>query len=403
MTAGALVRLAIAILLLSAAEPAAAASRYRAIELGILPGTNSNTSAFSINEAGQIVGASWTPDGDYHACLWENGTITDLGTLPGYSGSSAYAINEAGQIVGSSGTGGSDDHWHACLWEDGTITDLGTLPGAERSAAYGVNNSGQIVGWSDVEPFGQHACLWEDGTITDLGTLSASPWECNCSIAEDISDLGQIVGSSGSASGFPRACLWQRAISFPDVSGDFWAYDEIMACVDAKVVNGYEDGLYHPEYEVTRDQMAVYIARALVIPSGDAGIPDGPATPTFPDVPANHWAYKQIEYAVSQGVVQGYEDGTYHPEYEVTRDQMAVYVARSMVAPTGEAALADYVPADPRNFPDVPSEFWAWKHVEYCVENGVVQGYEDGLYHPEIVVTRDQMAVYVARAFGLAM
>jgi hypothetical protein len=40
--------------------------------------------------------------------------------------------------------------------------------------------------------------------------------------------------------------------------------------------------------------------------------------------------------------------------------------------------------------------------VEYCVEHGVVQGYEDGLYRPERVVTRDQMAVYVARAFELA-
>ena len=39
--------------------------------------------------------------------------------------------------------------------------------------------------------------------------------------------------------------------------------------------------------------------------------------------------------------------------------------------------------------------------MEYCVENGVVAGYLGGLYHPDYVVTRDQMAVYVARAFGL--
>jgi len=37
------------------------------------------------------------------------------------------------------------------------------------------------------------------------------------------------------------------------------------------------------------------------------------------------------------------------------------------------------------------------------VENGVVSGYDDGYYRPEWVVTRDQMAVYVARAFGLPM
>jgi hypothetical protein len=77
-------------------------------------------------------------------------------------------------------------------------------------------------------------------------------------------------------------------------------------------------------------------------------------------------------------------------------------VARSICDPTGEDGLADYTPADPRNFPDVPSGFWSYKHVEYCVEYGVVSGYGDGLYHPERVVTRDQMAVYVARAFGLS-
>ena len=90
---------------------------------------------------------------------------------------------------------------------------------------------------------------------------------------------------------------------------------------------------------------------------------------------------------------------------------MAVYIARAMVAPSGEAALADYVPAAPRNFPEVPATgygddgaepFWAYTHIEYCVEHGVVQGYDhDGRYHPEWDVTRDQMAVYVARAFGL--
>jgi hypothetical protein len=192
-------------------------------------------------------------------------------------------------------------------------------------------------------------------------------------------------------------------ISFPDVPGDFWAYDEIMACVSAGIVQGYPDGTYQPTLPVTRDQMAVYISRALVSPSGDAAIPDPEPPPTFPDVPTGNWALKYVEFAVEQGVVTGYEDGNYHPEYTVDRAQMAVYVARAMVAPSGEAGLADYVPSDPRNFPDAPDTFWSYKHIEYCVEHGVVNGYEDGMYHPEIVVTRDQMAVYIRRAFDLPM
>ncbi|NIN09780.1 MAG: hypothetical protein GTN78_13125, partial [Gemmatimonadales bacterium] len=152
---------------------------------------------------------------------------------------------------------------------------------------------------------------------------------------------------------------------------------------------------------VTRDQMAVYISRSLA--GGDENVPDFSGTPTFPDVPEGFWALDYVEHAVSQSVVVGCQDGSYHPEYQVTRDHMAVYVARALVAPAGEAALADYVPASPCNFPDVATDFWSYRHIEYCAEHGVVQGYDDGHYHPECVVTRDQMAVYIARAFELAM
>ncbi len=188
-------------------------------------------------------------------------------------------------------------------------------------------------------------------------------------------------------------------LGFSDVQIDDWAVWEIGACVAAGIVEGYDGGLYCPQTSVTRGQMAVYVSRALA--GGDENVPGFAGSPSFGDVTRWHWASDYVEYALSQNVVTGYEDGLYHPEYEVTRDQMAVYVARALVAPSGEAGLADYIPADPRNFPDVPSDFWSYTHIEYCVENGVVQGYEDGYYHPEIVVTRDQMAVYVARAFGL--
>ena len=113
---------------------------------------------------------------------------------------------------------------------------------------------------------------------------------------------------------------------FLDVSSDYWAHDGIMACLAAGVVSGCEDGLYHPELQVTRDQMAVYISRALA--EGDDRVPEFTGTPTFPDVGTDQWALKYVEYAVDQAVVGGFDDGTYRPEVVVTRDQMAVFVAR---------------------------------------------------------------------------
>jgi len=186
---------------------------------------------------------------------------------------------------------------------------------------------------------------------------------------------------------------------FSDVPPDHWACAEIEACVDAGIVQGYGDGTYQPIVYVSRDQMAVYISRALA--GGESNVPEFTGTPSFTDVPLTWWALKHIEYAVANNVVQGYQDNTYHPEDIVDRAQMAVYVARAMVAPQGDAAFDTYIPVAPRNFPDVPSDSWGYKQIEYCVEHGVVQGYDDNLYHPEREVTRAQMAVYVCRAFGL--
>jgi alpha-galactosidase len=187
---------------------------------------------------------------------------------------------------------------------------------------------------------------------------------------------------------------------FSDVPYGFWAYVEIYACREAGVVEGYPDDTYRPEIAVTRDQMAVYVARALA--GGDANVPPGPPSASFLDMPTDHWAYRHVEYAKAQRVVGGSPRGLYEPSLPIDRAQMAVYMARAMVAPGGEGALAGYLPTDP-HFPDVSKGFWAYKQVEYCADNGVAQGYQDGYYHPEWTVTRDQMAAYVQRAFQLPM
>jgi hypothetical protein len=111
-----------------------------------------------------------------------------------------------------------------------------------------------------------------------------------------------------------------------------------------------------------------------------------------------------VEYAVNQGVVKGYDDGTYKPTDKVDRGQMAVFVARAIATPSDGADLVSYTPPATATFADVPTGFWAYKHVEYIAQPSVsvTQGYPDGLYHPEYVCTRDQMAVYVARAFRLS-
>jgi hypothetical protein len=190
---------------------------------------------------------------------------------------------------------------------------------------------------------------------------------------------------------------------FSDVNWENWAFEHIDACYNAEIVGGYyPGGPYMPTAPVDRAQMAVFISRAVA--GGDSAVPDGPTEPTFSDVATGTWAYKYVEYAVEQNIVTGYPDGYYQPTWQVNRGLMAVFVARALVVPNGDAGLTAGPPES--TFPDVTSTgdwSWCYDHVEYIAAEGITQGYYDGLYHPEYTCSRDQMAVYIQRAFNLPM
>jgi hypothetical protein len=237
--------------------------------------------------------------------------------------------------------------------------------------------------------------------------------------ASDVSVLAGHAYVIDSGWGLTIFRLWH---TFPDVLFNHWAFTEIEAAHANGVVFGYLDGRYRPTITCTRDQMAVFIARADA--GGDASVPDPPAeTQTFPDIPdgspaeeEQHWAYKYIEYCYSAGIVTGYVEanGTfYRPLRTVRRDQMAVFMARALEGGAcyflreGDDGYDDcavhYTWPTEATFPDVLTDYWAFPHIEYCVDAGIVQGYPDGVYRPWKAVSRDQMAVYVYRAFGLTL
>jgi probable HAF family extracellular repeat protein len=152
----------------------------------------SATEAFGLNNHGQIVGWGGMRFSK-HAILWNSPAQSplDLGTLPNDSNSRALAINDAGNVVGSS----SDSHGtRAFLWtEKAGMSLLSGLPATSWSEAIGINNSSQIVG-SYQTAFGNHAFLWSPSTgFQDLNDLIPVNAGVVLTLANDITDRGQIT------------------------------------------------------------------------------------------------------------------------------------------------------------------------------------------------------------------
>jgi probable HAF family extracellular repeat protein len=163
-------------------------------ELPTFPGDPDGFAA-TINDRDQIAGVSGSCTTPFHALLWQNGAVTDLGSLGG-SVNFADDINNQGQVAGFSNLPG-DATIHAFLWENGVMRDLGTLPGDFSSSGDGINSKGQVVGGSCDEAENCRAFLWENGVMTDLNTLI--PADSPLFLLEatgTINSRGQIAGIS---------------------------------------------------------------------------------------------------------------------------------------------------------------------------------------------------------------
>jgi len=175
------------------------------MDLGTLGGVL--TKSFSLNNGGQVVGIS-NLSGDVisHPFLWKEGVLTDLGTFGGDNGEAAW-ISDAGDVAGSADLSGNQIH-HSALWQGGAMIDLGTADGDPCSRAYGVNSEHQVVGSSTDCTNYVHASLWEDGgPMVDLNTLIPSNSGLQLTIALYINDRGEIAANGTLANGDQHAFL----------------------------------------------------------------------------------------------------------------------------------------------------------------------------------------------------
>jgi predicted TIM-barrel enzyme len=140
--------------------------------------------------------------------------------------------------------------------------------------------------------------------------------------------------------------------------------------------------------------MAVFV---LLAKEGAEFAPSACTTPVFADVPAGSPFCRWIEELARRGVASGCGGGNYCPSAAVTREQMAVFVLRTLDPALDPPACTTPI------FADVPasSPFCRW--IEELARRGVVAGCGGGNYCPAAAVTREQMAVFITGTFGLTL
>ena len=113
----------------------------------------------------------------------------------------------------------------------------------------------------------------------------------------------------------------------------------------------------------------------------------------FSDIDPDDWFYDNVMDAANNGYVSGMGDGTFNPMGATTRAQFASMIANALG-----------YEADPNvesHFPDVADDHWAKAAINYCYENEIILGYNDGTFQPDKTITRQEAASILKNAFKL--
>ena len=143
---------------------------------------------------------------------------------------------------------------------------------------------------------------------------------------------------------------------------------------------GYDTGLFGPEFNITRAEVAQVFYNLLLEHKNDSSV-------QFSDVTAQAWYYNAVAELTKSGVIRGYEDGTFRPDQAITRAELTAIAARFAKISTDRTV----------DFSDVSVNMWYYDAVRTAVSYGWVTGYEDGTFRPDQSIARGETATIVNR------
>lgn len=142
--------------------------------------------------------------------------------------------------------------------------------------------------------------------------------------------------------------------NFTDVKAGMWCNRAIATLTNMGIIKGYTDGSFQPNKSITRAELATIIARFAKLDVN---------TKTFSDI-NGHWAQKSIELAAGNGWINGYEDGTFRPNNNITRAETFAMINRVLDRQT--ESVSDLLPTSEMNMwsDNLNENAWYYKDVQ---------------------------------------
>ena len=142
--------------------------------------------------------------------------------------------------------------------------------------------------------------------------------------------------------------------SFSDIKDGAWCCRAVSTLTNMGIIKGYTDGTFQPNKSITRAELATIIARFAKLDVN---------TKTFSDI-TGHWAQKSIELAAGNGWINGYEDGTFRPNNNITRAETFAMINRVLDRQT--ESVSDLLPTSEMNMwsDNLNENAWYYKDVQ---------------------------------------
>lgn len=385
-----------------------------AITVSAKPSTGTRNITVKVAVRGDYVHGDEEHEGSYP--VWIKSTSVKVP-----KGSCAYdAISKVLTDRGYTEIGGSDGYISSIITSDGT--ELSEFSNGTMSGwMYTVNNKAPDVGMLDYElKDGDKVALF---FTDDFNELWKNAWSSGShSVTVKTDDDGKTVPdddekaeddkdkdkSDGNAENTdedeenkpsdekkedekkPDDEKAEEKLPFEDVSGDAWYYGYIAEIHAKGYVSGKSETRFDPDGSIKRCEIVKILALFAGVDT-EKYKGDG----TFSDVPSDSWYHEFVEWASSEGIVNGVGDRAFAPEKSVTREDAAVIIYRFTKLSTDAE--------DNVTFADAESiSEYAADAVRAVCASGIMGGFPDGTFAPKANLSRAQFCKIISEMMKLA-